>query len=209
MASRGQLPAKKIADRWFIERSAVEQRRRQKAFRGRRFTPQNGWGILMLASGEGAAQLDASVRSRLKRVLALQGLGALAPRLRERANLLEYKAHPGEISYVLDDETLMRTGISAAGPLHLDLLPGREADGYLSRSQLQSFITRHALAPADIDGNIQLRVVPDEVWSSFGLGDRYVAPRAAVALDLADELDPRSQATGKELLREIDRQRAS
>lgn len=205
LASRGQLPAAKIADRWVVERSAVEQRRKEKPSRGRNFTPRNAWAVLTLASGGDAPRLDPSVRSRLRKALILEGLRDLAPRLRDRAGLLRYRAHPGEIPYVLEDEALMRTGISAAGSLSLDLLPGREADGYLAQSQLQDFIARHALSPAEIDGNVQLRVVPDEVWSSFGLGGRAVAPTAAVALDLADEFDPRSKAAGKKLLQRVDR----
>jgi hypothetical protein len=139
----------------------------------------------------------------LKRALALEGLKALAPRLPDRADVSSYKAHPGELSYVLEDEALMRSGISAADSLELGLLPGREVDGYLARSQLQSFVSQHALLSAEIGGNVRLRVVPDEVWLS--LGSRSVAPPAAVALDLADELDSRSQAAGKELLHKIDR----
>lgn len=203
MAANGQLPAAKIGNRWVVERSAVEQRRKQKALRGRRFTPQNAWALAMLASGEDPPRLDPSVRSRLRRSLALEGLEALAPRLRDRSSVSTYTAHPGEIPYVLDDEALIRTGISAAGPLDLGLLPGQEADGYLAKSQLQSFITRHALSPSGLDGNVRLRVVPDSVGRI--LGDRPIAPRAAIALDLADEPDPRSRAAGKKLLREIDR----
>jgi hypothetical protein len=203
MVARGQLPAEKIADRWVVERSAVERRRRQEAPRGRRFTPRNAWALLMLASGEDAPQLDPSVRSRLKRALALESLKALAPRLRSRATVSPYKAHPGEIPYLLEDKALVRSGISAAGPLKLDLLPGREADGYIAQSQVQGFTSQHALSSAEIDGNVLLRVVPDDAWST--ISGRFIAPQAAVALDLADELDPRSQATGEEFLREIDR----
>jgi hypothetical protein len=203
MASRGQLPAAKIADRWLIERRVVEQRKKQGALSGRRFTPRNAWAVLMLASGEDAPELDPSVRSRLKKALALEGLGALAPRLRDRAGVSSYKAHPGEIPYVLEDEALMRSGISAAGPLQVGLLAGRVADGYLAQSQLQSFISEHALSSVEADGNVRLRVVPDDLWPS--ISSRAVAPPPAVALDLADELDPRSQAAGKKLLRKIDR----
>ncbi|MGN6586111.1 MAG: hypothetical protein ACTHKT_01395 [Solirubrobacterales bacterium] len=161
--------------------------------------------MLMLASGEDAPQLDPSVRSRFKRGFALEGLQALAPRLRNRAEIFMYKAHPGEVPYVLEDDALVPSGISAGGAFNLELLPGREADGYVARSKLGGFIAQHALSPAGIDCNVRLRVVPDEVWSN--LSGRSFAPRAAVALDLADELDPRSKAVGEDLLREIDRNR--
>jgi excisionase family DNA binding protein len=206
MASRGQLAAVKIGDRWLVERSAVEQRIRKGALRGRRFTPRNAWAMLLLASGEDAPGLDSSVRSRLKRALAGEGLGDLVPRLQDRARLSIYRAHPGEIPYLLEDEALVPSGISAAGSMGVSLLTHREADGYLAQSQLQRFIEQHALAPAGVDGNVRLRVVPDDAWQP--LAGRSVAPPAAVALDLADEPDPRSEAAGKELIREISQQSA-
>jgi excisionase family DNA binding protein len=203
MASQGQLPAAKIGDRWLIERSAVEQRQGKESPRGRRFTPRNAWAILLLASDEEAPGLDPSVRSRLRRALALEGLFALAPRLQDRSRVSIYKAHPGELPYVLEDEALVPSGISAAGSMGIGLLANGEADGYIAESQLRRFVDMHALSPGGIDGNVQLRVVPDLVWKS--LADRPVAPLAAVALDLADEADPRSEAAGMKLVRKIDR----
>jgi hypothetical protein len=115
-----------------------------------------------------------------------------------------YRAHPGEIPYVLEDKMLVPSGISAAGSMGIGLLANREADGYVARSQLQRFVDEHALSPGGVDGNVRLRVVPDDVWQD--LAGRSVAPPAAVALDLADEPDPRSEAAGKKLVRQIDRQ---
>jgi excisionase family DNA binding protein len=204
LASRGQLPAIKIADRWLIERSAVEQRRSQKAVRGRRYTPQNAWAVILLASGEEAPKLDPSVRSRLIRALALEGLGDVAPRLGNRADVSVFRAHPGEVSYVVEDKALVPSGISAAQAMGVGLLASREADGYIAQSQLQRFIKEHALSPGEVDGNVRLRVVPDDVWQD--LAGRSIAPPAAVALDLADEPDPRSKDAGKELLGQISRQ---
>jgi hypothetical protein len=205
MASNGQLPAAKIADRWVVERSAVEQRRRQKAPPGRCFTPRNAWALLLLASGEEARAVDPADRSRLRKAAALEGLKDLAPRLRGRAAISFYGAHPGEIPYVLQDEALLRSGVSAAESVDAGLLPGHEVDGYIAQSQLRRFVSEHALSPADVDGNVRLRVVPADVWRSLNLGGRAVAPPAAVALDLAEEHDPRSRAAGRKALREIDR----
>lgn len=205
MASKGQLPAEKIADRWLIERRAVELRRQQKHPRGRSFTPLNSWALLLLASGDEALALDPVDRSRLRRALALEGLRRLSPRLRGRAEIFVYKAHPGEIAYVLEDGALLPSGISAAGSIDAGLLPGREADGYIAQPQLHDFVSRHALSPAALDGNVRLRVVPADLWASLELGGRAVAPPAAVALDLAEEDDPRSQAAGRNALQEIDR----
>lgn len=207
LASQGQIPATKIGGRWVVELSAVEQRRQESSPVGRRFTPKNAWAALILASGE-EPQIDPVVRSRLKRSLLLEGLWGLAPRLRDRAEVALFSAHPGEIPYVLEDEALMRSGISAAGSVGSDLLPGSEADGYVGESGLKKFLSRHALSPVagGAEGNLRLRAVPDDAWRSLDLDSRLVAPKAAVALDLAAEHDARSQAAGRKLLREMDRE---
>lgn len=206
LASRGELPATKVADRWVVELDAVEQRREESPPKGRRFTPQNAWGALLLVSGEDP-QLDPVVRSRLKRALLLEGLPGLAPRLRDRAEVALYRSHPGEIPYILEDVSLMRSGVSALKSVESDLLSGQEADGYVAESELKDFLRRHALHPAagDAEGNVRLRIVPDDAWNNMELSGRSIAPKAAVALDLAGELDPRSRVAGKNLVREIDR----
>jgi hypothetical protein len=203
MAVDGQLAAAKLGDRWFVERAAVERRRRDGAHGGRRFSPQNAWALLLLASNENVEGIDPSVRSRLKRALSWEGLANLGPRLARRAQTLSFSAHPGELSHLLEDPALLRSGISAAGEHGLDLIAGREADGYLVATELDAFVARHALDPAGIEGNVRLRVVPDEA-GRFLVG-RDVAPRAAVALDLAEEFDPRSTQAGTRDLRELDR----
>jgi hypothetical protein len=203
MAVHGQLRAAKLGDRWFVERAAVERRRRDGAYEGRRFSPRNAWALLLLASNEAVEGIDPSVRSRLKRALAREGLAKLRPRLARRAEILSFAAHPGEISHLLRDPVLLRSGISAAGDQRFDLISGREADGYLVASELVPFVARHALQPAGIEGNVRLRIVPDDVGQF--LAGRDEAPPAAVALDLAEELDPRSAQAGGKALGELDR----
>jgi hypothetical protein len=203
MAAHGQLSAAKLGDRWFVERAAVEQRRRNGSPEGRRFSPRNALALLLLASDEEVGGIDPSVRSRLKRALIREGLEKLAPRLAHRAEVLSFRAHPGEISHLLRDSGFVRSGISAAGDQGFGLVSGREADGYLQAGKSGGFVARHALEPAGIEGNIRLRLVPQEAWHL--LEDRQVAPKAAVALDLAEESDPRSARAGRKALRDLDR----
>jgi hypothetical protein len=205
MAVHGQLASAKLGDRWFVERAAVERRRRNGAYEGRRFSPRNAWALLLLASNEEVAEIDPSVRSRLKRALAWEGLAKLAPRLVQRAEVVSFRAHPGEVAHLLEDPALLRSGISAAGDQGFDLVSGREADGYLEAHQLAAFVARHALEPAGIQGNVRLRIVPEGIGPL--LEGRDVAPRAAVALDLAEELDPRSAQAGAKALRGLERSR--
>jgi hypothetical protein len=203
IAAHGQLSATKLGDRWFVERAAVERRRRNGAPEGRRFSPRNAWALLLLASNEDVREIDPSVRSRLKRALRQEGLAKLAPRLVHRAESLSFSAHPGEIVHLVEDPEFVRSGISAAGEQDFGLIPGREADGYLQASALRGFAARHALEPAETDGNVRLRIVPKEAWAP--LEGRQAAPRSAVALDLAEDLDPRSSRAGREALRDLDR----
>jgi hypothetical protein len=161
--------------------------------------------VLGLASGDEVDGVDPVVRSRLRRALALEGLGALALRLERRAEVHRYSGHPGEISYLLADKRLVVSGISAARAVGLDVLAGNEADGYVRNSDLDGFVGEHALLPAAaLDANVVLRVVPDDVWAEF-LKGRPRAPEAAIALDLAEDVDSRSRASGKDLLRRLDR----
>jgi excisionase family DNA binding protein len=201
MVVGGQLPAKKVGGRWLIERGDLERRRRHGAPRGRPFGVRNAWALLLLASGEDLRELDPSVRSRLGRALALEGLEKLGPRLVRRAESRRFDAHPGELLYLADDSRFLASGASAAGAYGLDLVPGAEADGYVAAAELESFVADHALRPAGAGANLRLRAVPDPGWHL--LHGARVAPFAAVALDLAEEADPRSAHAGRTALRDL------
>jgi hypothetical protein len=205
LAANGGLPAQKIGGRWLVERGGVEKRRSRGSAGGRPFAPRNAWAVLGLASGDEVDGVDAVVRSRLRRALALEGLGSLALRLERRAEVHHYSGHPGEISYVLADPRLVASGVSAAQGVGLDVMSGNEADGYVSASNLNGFVEEHALFPvAAVDANVVLRIVPDDVWAVF-LKGRPHASEAVIALDLAEDVDSRSRAAGKNLLRRLDR----
>lgn len=205
MTVNGRLPGVKIGDRWLVERSAVERRLSQGAVSGRPYAPHNAWALLLLASGEDVGGLDPSVRSRLRRALELEGLKKLAPRLNRRAELHRFSAHPGEVSYVLEDPALVRSGISAAGAHGFDLVSGAEVDGYLPESKLKKFAQSHALSPSGPESNVCLRLVPAKAWRL--LQGAPIAPITAVALDLAEDSDPRSNKAGQDALRDLDHDR--
>jgi excisionase family DNA binding protein len=197
----GQLPATKVGGRWLIERGEVERRRRQGQLKGRPFAAHNAWALLLLASGEDPGGIDPSVRSRLRRAIALEGLETLGPRLARRGESHRYDAHRGEIPYIVEDPRFVASGISAAGVHGLDLVSGPEADGYVRAGAMKEFIANHALRPAARGSNLCLRAVPDPAWH-FLEGAR-VAPIAAVALDLAEDPDPRSAEIGAAALGDL------
>lgn len=203
LAADGALPAIKIGRHWAIDRAAVARRLRGKHGAGRPFEPHNAWALLLLASGDKPDWLSAKEHWRFRQLLRVDGLSGLASRLERRGRRRELDAHPGELSHVLADRHLIRSGVSAAGSYELDLVSGAEADGYLAASRLNEFEHAHALEPASLGaGNVLVRVVPDSAWH-FSPGQN-AAPQAAVALDLVDDVDPRSQRAGRELLKRID-----
>jgi excisionase family DNA binding protein len=199
MVTQGGLPAVKVGGRWLIERGEVERRQRQIPLRGRPFAAHNAWALLRLASGENPEGLDPVSRSRLRRALALEGLEKLESRLSRRAETKFFDAHPGEIQYVIADPRFVPTGISAAAIYGLDLVSGSEADGYVRAGALKGFEGDHALRPGVERWNVRLRVVPDGAWRLVP-GKRSAAPLAAVAIDLAEDADPRSAAAGRAAL---------
>jgi len=198
LVGEGLLPGTKVGGRWVVERSVVEARKRRRDPGGRPFSSHNAWAVLVLASGEDVEGIDSSVRSRLRRALALEPLEKLGPRLSRRAETRFFDAHPGEISYILEGPELVGTGISAAAEHGFDLVSGQEVDGYLRAGALKKFTAAHALSPADSMGNVR-----EESWRF--LAHRSLAPRAAVALDLAEDPDPRSARAGRAALRDLDR----
>jgi excisionase family DNA binding protein len=200
LASSGQIRAEKVGRQWLLDERAVERRSRVSRRAGRPFEAANAWALLLLASGKRPKGVDPSALSRLRRLLRSEDFEALAPRLGKRGETNEFRAHPGEMKYVIGDKDFLATGISAAGALGLDLVSGSEADGYIAASKFGPFVKRHALA-RDEDTNVTLRIVPDRAWDL--LRPEGVAPRAAVALDLMDEADPRSVNAGREAIESV------
>jgi excisionase family DNA binding protein len=201
IVSQGGLPAAKVGGRWLIERSEVERRQRRRQLKGRPFAAHNAWALLRLASGEDPEGIDPVRRSRLRRALALEGLEELGSRLARRGESKYFDAHPGEIYYIVRDSRFVASGVSAAGAHGLNLVSGSEADGYVRAGALEKFEGDHALRSTGPGSNLRLRVVPDSAWSL--LEGTEVAPLAAVALDLAEEADPRSAAAGRAALKAL------
>jgi excisionase family DNA binding protein len=194
MVVNGRLPAAKVGGRWLIERGEVERRRRQGPLKGRPFAAHNAWVLLLLASGGDPGRIDPSLRSRMRRALSLEGVEELGPRLARRGESHYYDAHRGEIPYIVEDPRFVASGVSAAGAHGLDLVSGSEADGYIRAGALKKFVADHALRAGARGSNLRLRVVPDRAWPF--LEGALVAPIAAVALDLAEDPDPRSADIG-------------
>lgn len=203
MLADGQLRGEKLGGRWLVSEASIRERERLHPDRGRPFLPPNAWAALLLSSGEPAPWLVANDPRRLLVSLDRSGLRGLAPRLRARAQVRLFYARPGMLQRLADRPELVLTGASGAGQHGLELLPGDEVDAYISESELQRIVEELALEPRAEGGNVVLRVLPDGI----PLFEGRVAPLAAVALDLAEQADPRSARIGRRVLHKLDSER--
>lgn len=197
LIASGELPATKVGRQWFIPAAAVDLRRAVQPDRGRRFSPAAAWGLLFMAAGNQAPWLTPQQRWRLRQYLASSSVSHLRSRLSTRGRARFFHAHPGLFSTLREDRALMLTGASAASELRLGLIGGGDrVDAYVDADHLEAVVRRHHLRPSS-DANVTLRVVPSFGWA---WPPARVAPIPAIALDLLDDPEPRSQQVGGKLL---------
>lgn len=198
----GQLPAIKRERSWWLDERAVQRMTRQRLGGGRPLSPAMAWAVLLLASGnDDAAEIAAGrdrYSSRMRAWLRDHPLREYAPRLRARAEIEEFDAHPSELKRILDRSDLLPTGISAGDLVGL-LGPASAIEAYAPTSRRHAIVDEHALMPGA--GPVRIRWVADEMWSLLDHdGDRR-APRAAILLDLLESDDPRARREATRALR--------
>lgn len=201
LIASGRLPAERIGRRLLIERAAVDAWDNVRSPGGQPFSPQRAWGLLLLAVGEPAPWLDPVSRSKLRAVLRDRSLRELRSRLGRRAERHALRAHPSDLRRLADEPGVMRSGVSAAREIGLELIASEVLDAYVSELGFDRLVRRYRLRPSR-DPNVILRRLPD---LDFGWASRPVAPAAAVAIDLAEDPDPRSQEAADRALRRYDR----
>lgn len=203
LIASGGLRADKVGGRWLVEWDSILARERARRGPGRPLTARNAWALLLLASGEQVPPaFDAHAHWRLRQTLGGHRLGDLESRLDRRAEVHHLWVLPGELQPLRAGGGLVLSGSSAAGKIDLGLLAPDTVDAYLQASRLDALMREHGLEPvAASEANVIVRAVPDDAWLLDG---RRVAPRAAVALDLASYPDSRSARVGAELMAALD-----
>src|SRR5438034_861168 len=103
LARAGELDAEQIAGRWLVEPSRLARWSAEDHPVGRPWSPSKAWTLLLLWSGDEAAQahlaaLHPSDRSRLRAAARDLSAVQLAPRLRQRARVLRLRAHPSDVA---------------------------------------------------------------------------------------------------------------
>jgi excisionase family DNA binding protein len=190
----GRLPAIHRGRDWWLDERAVERMARQRSGSGRPLSPMMAWAVLLLASGDDAAARQAAGRerywSRARQWLRDHPLSEHACRLRARAEMEEFDAHPSELKRILARPDVLATGISAGDVIGL-VGPASNVEIYAPAARRHAIIDEHALIASP--GPVRVRWVPEEVWPLLDRDDDGRAPRAAILLDLLERDEPRAR----------------
>ena len=201
LIARGRLRAERIGHRLLVDRSAVEAWETARSPGGQPFSPGSAWGLLALADDEPVPWLDPVSRSKLRAILRDRGLRELRSRLERRAERHAFRAHPSDLRRLASQPRVMRSGASAARDVGLDVVASDFLDAYVPAREFDRLVRRYRLRPSR-EPNVILRRLPD---IAFGWQSRGVAPASAVAIDLAEEPDPRSQEAADRALQRYER----
>ena len=196
LVADGKLPGHKVAGRWFVERSAVERRRRDPKLSGRPYSSSHAWGLIALVEGEPAQWLQPSGRSRLRRHLRERDLVHLLPLLARRGRRVSLRAHASDLPRIEKEPDVVRGGVSAASEYRLEIVAPGVLEAYVPTLSLDRLERRYHLQPS-ADPNVILHVV-DGPWPFDR--DRRIAPRLAAVLDLLDDNDERSRLAARRAL---------
>lgn len=196
MISGGQLVAKKLGGRWFVDRKSVENRRSQSSMNGRPFSEANAWALLCLSQGKAPDWISKWELSRLRRRVREDGFEKLAPRLRNRAARKLFRAHPSLLPKLRDDPRLLPSGVSMAAEHQLDIVEANEFEAYVSRENLEEVVEAHYLAPSR-DPNVILHVAAAEWLQRCA---EHAMGAVVSALDLFEADDEKSRRAGREFL---------
>jgi hypothetical protein len=209
LAAAGVLSARKVGGVWLIDRASIEQRREHPVPAGRPLSARNAWRVLLLASGEDIKKdADPVARWRVCDALARRRLDGLQRLLRRHAEVQCFWGLAGELRRLRDRDDVVLAGTSGASGHHLDLLSGDRVDVYLPASRAPDVEREHALQPAGgADANVVLRRVPDDAWPL--LAGRRLAPLAAIAINLAEDPDPRAARVGRDVIAQLSERRAT
>jgi excisionase family DNA binding protein len=196
LIAAGVLSADKVGGRWLVDETSVARQASGRII-GRPFSPARSWGLLMLASNRAAPWLSRSDRSKLRRRLRETAIQALAPRLRKRADVCEFRAHSSDLKRIASDGRTVLTGISAAQVHKQDLSVVGQVEAYVRVCDLRRLQRDFHLEPSRKGGNVTLRVV-DRPWP-FGDSDAH-APEIVVAVELLSSDDQRTRRAGTQIL---------
>jgi excisionase family DNA binding protein len=208
LLSAGTLHGRRVGSQWLISVDDVDLR---KALIGggaksRAMSARTAWAAAALADGGQATWITASERSRLRSRLLRHGSdSALATYQRwlmsRQASITCYRLADVDLAELLRTEGVVATGLTAARAYELGLGTSGQADIYATADLARRLVKDFFLIASD-QGNLTVRVV-DGTWhldTARLVNGQLVTPRLITAVDLLDQHDARSTATGRDLL---------
>lgn len=197
LIASGALSARRVGNRFLVRRDDADARASDGAAVGRPFSPRRAWALILLASGIVPPGLDPVTLSKLRRVLREKDLWSIRSRLASRAKRRELRAHTSDLTRLEAESGVVRTGARHAATAGFSLVASdAPVELYLDAPTAERLVALYRLRPSDRP-NVVFHVVPGEVRSWIR---GPVAPKPAVALDLADDRDPRSQQVARAYL---------
>lgn len=197
LAQEGQLQVvRRVGRSVIVDDSAVAQRRRIRARRGRRWNANTAWAAIDLLERGTTDRISGSTLVRLKKRLTNISVEELAQLAAGRSKTLRMSQTRRRAEAL--KEMLVLTGQSALEDAEVAAffrLAGAEAgslEGYVLSEDLDSVISRFGLE-ADAEGEVLLLVVDQQVSSS----------RTATALDLYERGSTRERSAGARVLRQV------
>lgn len=208
LINSGGLTARRVGTLWLIDSASIEHQRglTSAGATSRAMSPRIAWAAADLADGGTAAWLSATERSRLRRRLTTTTDVDIVRRWMSRhaSSIHRYKVGPKDLTALLTDRRIVRTGISAVESYRLGLGTGGAADVYVSSEDLDQLVRGYVLLSTG-PGNLTVRVDDVGLYRAVTrtIDRRLVVPRLIAGADLADDTDARTRSTGRRLLAEV------
>jgi len=209
----GALHGRKLGGSWFVDPQAVQRRSAHSGKGGRPLSPGNAWLLLALLTAlprpdaglspadqarlfsEAQLRLPANPvdRSRLRKLLAdLPEPEGLARRLASRAKVRRMRAHPGVLDRLQADDRVSVGGGRAVAALGGGLAAGGSIRLYVPAADVDALVRKYRLRD-DIEGNIELAVIPEDVNAELRPEQGRPVPLAVAWADLLDDPDARAR----------------
>lgn len=208
LINSGGLTARRVGTLWLIDAASVEHQRGLTTARAnsRAMSPRIAWAAADLADGGTAAWLSATERSRLRRRLSSTTEVDVVRRwmIRRATSIHHYKVGPQDLTALLGDSRVVRTGISAVESYRLGLGTGGDADVYVRSENLVQLVRGYVLLPSS-RGNLTVRVDDGDLHPPAArmIDSHLVVPRLIAGADLADDTDARTRSAGRRLLAQV------
>ena len=201
LIAAGDLTAQTAGRVWLVDEDSVRQRARSRVRRGRALAPATAWAALLEASGARASWLDDATRSRLRSWLRRHDPQTIAAACRNRADRHDLRVLPAYREKLLATPGVVAGGVTAAVDAGADLviMSDELTEVYCDARTLHRLTRRLGLVRVGTPSVIVR--VPRHDARALLRDDRL--PVAAIAVDLIDSADVRTQRAGSELLAEL------